>query len=97
MVVIMINKKPVRKEYVTCCNIGDEAILYDSTMKLVHVVNTTACFIWNMCDGLHQINDIIEALENSFDVSTEYNIHEDIQKIFQSFYDKDLISFGEKT
>jgi hypothetical protein len=90
----MINKKPLRKEYVFCRNIGEEAILYDSTTKLIHVINTTAYFVWNMCDGLRQIDDIVNDLAKSFEISDEDNVYEDVKKILKTFQDMELISGG---
>ena len=90
----MTNKKPLRKEHVFCRGIGEEVILYDSKTKLVHVINKTAYFVWNMCDGSHCIDNIVEALANSFRISDEDNIYEDVKRILETFQDMGLISGG---
>jgi uncharacterized protein len=87
----MSNKNPLRTDHVYGRSIGKKAILYDSMTNLVHVVNMTAYFVWNMCDGLHQIGDIVGALADSFEIDDDVNVNEDVKRIINTFQDMGLV------
>ena len=48
-----------REEGLRIHELSGEVLIHDEVNKKVHVLNNTAAFIWNMCDGN---TDVIEAL-----------------------------------
>jgi hypothetical protein len=59
--------------------VGGELMLYDATGKVVHVLNDTARFVWERCDGKHSADDILVEAQKAYDASADAaraDIHE---------------------
>jgi hypothetical protein len=77
-----MSKKAYRKNAETIFREeGDEGIVFNPETSEILVLNTTACFIWHLCDGRHTIQDIVAALRGDFEVSEE-NALRDINHFF---------------
>jgi hypothetical protein len=55
---------PQKKDGVQTRFIGGETLLIDGEKS--HVINPSAAFVWNLCDGAHTIDSIIEDVRNEF-------------------------------
>lgn len=51
--------------------IGDEIVVIKDDGLSSHVLNKTAAFIWDMCDGNYEIDEICARLCERFEVSYE--------------------------
>lgn len=51
--------------------VGDEIVVITEDAVATHVLNKTAAFIWELCDGMVNIEDITARLLERFDVSGE--------------------------
>ena len=78
-------ERPERREGVLARKIGDECMLYDSDKGAVHVINLTAEFVWGMCDGSHNVDDMIKRMTDKFQVQGETNIKSDIEHVLENF------------
>lgn len=66
--------------------IGDEVVVIKDDGLATHVLNKTAAFIWEMCDGKCGVDEITERLCERFDVSLEEaraDVSEIIEKLTQ--------------
>ena len=66
---------------------GDEYVLVPVTdniadMKSVYTLNSTGSFIWERIDGKRTVQDIVEELENEFDVDGKQAL-DDVLSFFQ--------------
>jgi hypothetical protein len=64
--------------------VGDEIVVITDDAVATHVLNKTAAFIWELCDGTIGIDDITARLTERFDVSEEeakVDIEEIIEKL----------------
>jgi len=70
----------------------DEAIVYNPDTKYVHVLNQTASFVWQHCDGSNSIDDILKNMKKGFDISSnERSVQSDISKIVNRFKELELV------
>ena len=60
---------PVQKDKVIWRRIGDTIVVIKEDGLSSHTLNKTASFIWELCDGNLEINEIAEKLHERFDVS----------------------------
>jgi hypothetical protein len=67
--------------------IGDEHMLYDFLGRVVHVLNETAYFIWQRCDGQHTIKEMIEEA-SSLCKAPEEEVRTDIEDCVSTFHEK---------
>lgn len=88
----MIPSKPKRKPDIVMKDIGHEVILYSSQQEGIHILNPTARFIWELCDGEHTLAEMEQALRANFSISPDYNVIEDIQNILDVFDTKELLT-----
>jgi len=52
--------------------IGNETIILDTKIgKEVHQLNEVASFVWNLCDGKHDLLDIINSVCDEFEIDSQ--------------------------
>jgi len=62
---------PMQKDEVIWRRIGDTIVVIKEDGLSSHTLNKTASFIWELCDGNLEINEIMVKLHERFDVSLE--------------------------
>lgn len=62
---------PVQKNEVIWRRIGDAVVVIKEDGLSSHTLNKTAAFIWELCDGNLEVNEIAAKLHERFDVSLE--------------------------
>jgi hypothetical protein len=88
----MDTRQPLRKDGILTRRIGDEWMLYDSEKGDIHVINSTAEYVWRLCDGSHSISEIQRKMQEAFDVPDGVDIIKDIDGIIAKFYDLGVLS-----
>lgn len=83
---------PQKKEAVVAHNLGDEVFLHDENNKLIHVLNCTARYIYERCDGTTTIEDLKQLMAKEFEDIDMESLREDILGILSEFHDKGLVS-----
>ena len=72
-------KKPKKKQKgIITQDIGDEVVLRNADQKTIHVLNTTARIIWDICDGEHTVEDMEHQLRERFSIPDNVNVLDDI-------------------
>lgn len=85
-------KKPKRKqEGVIEQDIGNEVVLRNSDEKTIHVLNTTAKIIWELCDGEHTVEDIEHKLRERFSIPDNVNVLDDILNTLNALSEKGML------
>lgn len=82
----MTVSRAVQAEDVIWRRIGDEVVVIKDDGLSTHVLNKTAAFIWEMCDGKCGIDEIAARLYEHFDISLEEasaDVREIIGKLIQ--------------
>lgn len=67
-----------------------DLIVYDLKHQRVHILNPTAAFIWQRCDGQHALEDIVADLAQHFS-ENDAVIHADVLPILQSYAAEGLL------
>ena len=70
--------------------VGEEHMLYDATGRKVHVLNETAFFVWNLCDGNQSQDDIIRRAGSDFEGGPA-SLREDIASCIAEFHSLGLL------
>lgn len=91
----MSNACMYKNNFVSTKELGGETILYNPDTKKVHILNATALLIWQLCDGHHALEQIVENLIEKFfqrvDKRDEKNIEQDVRSILNDFRVEGLI------
>ena len=87
----MDTDRPLKREDITCQNMGTETVLYDAQAEAIHVLNPTALLIWNLCDGHHSLQDMESKIKAAFSLTTEHDVFADIQQTVDIFEKNNLL------
>jgi len=87
----MTTIKPRSRSDVVTRAVRSKRILYDNLSKSSHVLNETAEFIWNLCDGEHTISEIASEVRAFFDVPPDADLESDIQRTLGVLLKKGLL------
>ncbi|WP_179137215.1 PqqD family protein [Candidatus Entotheonella palauensis] len=90
----MSTTKPKRTSDVVIQDLGGEVLLYRAEDQAVHILNSTAQRIWELCDGEHTEEDMVQALKAGFTVPAEHDVAGDIRQTLECFADKGLLLDG---
>ena len=83
--------RPCREDRLAYKTIGSETIILDTKLNQeVHQLNELASFIWNLCDGQHEVGDIISEVCEEFEV-TEEIARTDVESFIVELQSKSLL------
>jgi hypothetical protein len=84
-------KKPIKVDRLAYKTIGQETIILDTKLnQQVHQLNELGSFIWNLCDGEHELQEIISRVCDEFDVNSEMAT-QDVYEFLEQLYQKNLL------
>ena len=84
-------RKPKIVDRLAYKTIANETIVLDSKInQQVHQLNELASFIWNLCDGEHDVAQIVNQECNEFEVSTEI-ASQDVSAFLSELESKNLL------
>lgn len=87
----MDTRKPLRKSDIVSQKIGDECMLYDPSTGSMHVINSTAEFVFNLCDGTKNLGEIEHLMQKTHQISEKHHVRKDLEAILKSFSDLGII------
>ena len=87
----MYPQQPTRREGVMAKKIGRETFLYDFEKGSVHILNNSAQFIWDLCNGKHTADDILKALKKGFNIPADRDLNNEIRATLTLFHKKGLL------
>lgn len=88
--VISMSDKPKRKEGLVAENLDDDVVVADFRDSQLHILNPTAAAIWELCDGLHDTEQMAGLIAEHFGLAAE-QVRPDVQRILGEFRAKGLI------
>lgn len=62
----MLDQKPLANDGFELEEIDGEILLYSPTSTRSVYLNATASLIWRLCDGVHNVGEIVKQLEDAF-------------------------------
>jgi len=72
--------------------IGDDIVVIKDDGLSTHVLNKTAAFIWEMCDGKCGIDEITSKMCEHFDISFE-EAHADVNNIVKVLTNASILRY----
>ena len=63
--------RPVRRGDLTVHELDGEALIYDASSADTHRLNSTALFIWRLCDGRYDPEQIAQKVADVYEVSLD--------------------------
>ena len=83
--------KALRRSDIEKKIIGDEIMLFDPNDGSVYALNSTASYIWELCDGRHTFEAIIEKLQRKYNMEKEENLRRDLNEALSYFQKSKLL------
>jgi hypothetical protein len=65
------SSKPLIREDLQYRELDDGGVIYDTSAERIHTLNVTAAYVWNSCDGAHNLKEIASELHEHAKVSYE--------------------------
>lgn len=87
----MTTMKPRSRSDVITRAVRSQRILFDNLSKSSHILNETAEFIWNLCDGEHSVSAIASEVRTFFDVPPDADLEADIERTLGVLMKKGLL------
>lgn len=74
--------------------IGDEIVVITEDGLSLHVLNKTAAYIWELCDGKNDLDEIVRSICERFEVSAE-DARADVNDVMNQLEGLGLIKLTE--
>jgi hypothetical protein len=87
-----IQAKLQKRSDVICKSAGGEMLLYDPTADSVHVLNSTALIVWELCDGQHSPAEMEAILRGRFSGTAERDLAGDVKTVLALFEAEGLVT-----
>jgi Coenzyme PQQ synthesis protein D (PqqD) len=81
---------PRVREDIQYRELEDGGVIYDTAAERIHTLNATAAYIWNCCDGLHNLLEIASELQRNLAVIPG-NALQDVRQIVSQFDQEGLL------
>lgn len=91
----MDTRMPLQKDGILSRQLGDEWLIYNTGEKSVLIINSMAEFVWRMCDGSHDLNDIEDNVRDAHLVPDRINLRKDVEGIIETFTNLGIIDYEE--
>ena len=92
----MSNDFPLAKPEIVFRQEGEDALLFDPQTALIKVINTMGGFIWGLCDGKHNIDDILKNIIEVHEVTDKELVKKDLDKFLSDLNSAGLINWIQK-
>jgi Coenzyme PQQ synthesis protein D (PqqD) len=85
---------PARRAAVSTVPLDDNVALYDDVGQLLILLNRTAAAVWERCDGVATLGDVVDSLARAH-AETLGTVHDDVVATVRKLCDLGLLSVGE--
>ena len=86
-----MNNRMVKAEDIIWRQIGDETVVIKDNGLSTHVLNRTAAYIWELCDGTRDVENITARMCERYDVPSE-RAHTDVKYTIAKLFKIGLLS-----
>ncbi len=73
----------------------DGGLLFNPDTNQIRVINHTALFVWQLCDGSHDLPSILSEVRESFDAVPEDQVSSDVNKFIEDMIGSGFIGIVE--
>jgi len=82
--------RPQRRSDLTSRPIDGETVILNCEEERIHQLNSTAGFIWECCDGMATISEILDRLVNAYGIDS-VTAHGDPERVLSDFENSALL------
>jgi len=82
--------RPIIRADLQYRELADGGVIYDTTAERIHTLNVAAAYIWNSCDGFHNLSEIASELYQQGNVPSE-QAAKDVSDTVTYFQDEGLL------
>ncbi len=78
------DSRPRRREGASAVELDDNLALYDDVGQLLILLNASAASVWELCDGVTTLDDMVRTLVDSHDEDAgliEVDVHQVVRKL----------------
>ena len=75
--------------------VDNDLLIVDRNNDKIHQLNSSAAFIWSLCDGNHSVEDIVMKTFAKFDID-EDQIRKDVNSTLENLVELNLIERTER-
>ena len=77
-----------------CQEVSEGCVLYDAKGRKVFVLNPTAAYVWNCCDGEHDVDAMIDELAKALEekAPSRTRLKGDVEKALAEFRTMGLLA-----
>ena len=79
-----MSDKPKAKPDLEVRTVEDEKVILNRDGEHIHQLNLTASFVWDRCDGSHEVAQIADELAEAFGVDSELTL-KDVSDVVLQF------------
>lgn len=83
--------KPKMRADVVFRRLGDEFAILDPREHQVHILNPSSAAVWVLCDGEHDLGQIVAEVTEAFGVDPGTPVRRDVEEAVASFRDRGLL------
>lgn len=87
---MVIMQRPTRRTEFEERTVEGEMVVVDQESEQIHQLNETASFIWQLCDGKHDRQQIVEELSTAFEVDAE-TAEQDVTNVLEKLEEIGLL------
>jgi hypothetical protein len=88
-----VRRLPRRRDDVEVDDKGAQAWLVVQATGAAHALNPTARAIWELCDGTVEIEEVVDAIRQLFDVPPG-TVRSDVESVIEQFEAADLVTWS---
>jgi hypothetical protein len=85
-----------RRQETLTVEIDGEAIIYDESQEVAHLLSPTAAIVWEQLDGRNRLDEVAVDLAEAFDARTE-QVLGDVLELVQEFARRGLLEKSPST
>ena len=86
---------PIQRNDLLAVAAGAEMLLYDGSVDAVHVLNASAWFVWQQCNGQRSPEDIVSNLKMSYANTQTYNVVADVLNTLDTLKKANLVTIAD--
>jgi hypothetical protein len=84
---------PARREGASAVELDENVAVYDDVGQLLILLNSSAGSVWKLCDGSTTVNEIVEALGETYPDEAAV-IGDDVRETLRKLAEMGLVSEG---
>lgn len=79
-----------------CEDLGSELLVFDEQRDAYHLLNSTARVVWELCDGSHDLDQIISEIARVYPTIASETIRMDVERTIEVFLESQIVTLADE-